>query len=172
MSIIVELVLVRLDGDGLPPFAGGLEKRDGEATLDLTFQDEEDIGTFISVNGSVLFILAGGYFEIGPVYSYARIEGDDGSFFDGYGFGPRAEINFLPDLSATPFITGSFLFLGGDLGDVFDDEVSVGAGIKIFIGDSAALRITGSRITRSGEPGLEDQEATLITAGFSVFLGD
>ncbi|MDC4223865.1 MAG: hypothetical protein MPW15_06445 [Candidatus Manganitrophus sp.] len=79
------------------------------------------------------------YFEIGPVFTYAKIEDDDGS--------SPAEIYFLPDLPATPFITGSILSLGGDLGEVFDDERSFGAGIKIFVAESAALRITGTRIT-------------------------
>lgn len=132
------------------------------------FEDDDDSLEVLTVDAAALFILAGGYFELGPVLSYLDVNEDSASS-NAIAVGPRLDLNLIPQLQTTPFLTLTYLLLGGDLGDSYDDERTIGGGLKMLVGDAAAGVITLGRRTLSGGPG-GDLDTTFLTAGFSIFV--
>jgi hypothetical protein len=154
------------------PAAGQvLEEHGTEATLSLSHEQVDKVGSFSNIDASALFILAKGYLEIGPLFTYTRVSLENQPTFTGAGFGPRLEANLLPSHSATPFVTGSLLYFTEELKELFKREQSVGIGFKIFVGDSAAFRITVNQVKHFGERSLGGQKSTLLTGGLSLFFG-
>lgn len=149
-----------------------LQDRSLEFNFDLIYDDTDNAGTITTLDGAVLFIPGSGLVEPGFFVNYFIDDPDGGSSFDGYAIGPRVDLNLTPDLNVTPYFTASFGFIGGDLGDIYDNLFSIGVGLKAFINEWAAFTVTFERRTQTGERNVKDLDTNLLTAGFSLFGGN
>lgn len=140
-------------------------------TFDLSYEEVDEVESFLAFKGSVLLIAADGYLEFGPVVQYLRTDVEGEPSLSGTGLGPRIEINLLPSKPATPFLSGSLLFFGEELADIVENEISIGIGFKAFPGDSAAFRVAINKVTRQGADRLPDVDSLLLTAGLSLLFG-
>ena len=156
-----------------PAAAAVLDERMHELTFDFSYIDTDDIGSQTLLSVAWLFILSNGYVEVGRELEYFKVELDDfDETFDATAIGPRVDFNFTPANPVTGFLTASFAFFGGDFGDVFDNGIRFGVGLKAFMGDSAAINvILGRETLYAAEDFIDDQDSTFLIAGLSVFFG-
>lgn len=153
-----------------PVLATPLEDKLNEWSFDVSWTDVDDLGSTTNIDGRWQWILTPkGYHEVGARLTYLKVDPDFGDSSDAMIFGPVYTFNWFPDKPVTGYATGSFGFVSGDLGDVADDEWSLGIGAKLFVGDSAAVRFEYFVEKLMGADGFDDQDSNGIRIGISIF---
>ncbi len=154
----------------LAAYATPLEDKKNEWAFELSAIDVDDVGDFTEFDITWSWIFEGGRHELGAILSYFDFDFDMGLDEDGYTLGPIYQWNWTPNKEwGTGFAFASYSTAGGDLGDVFDTETAIGAGIKAFVGDSAAISIAYVFSQLEGEAGFQDVDTTGIVVGISIF---
>lgn len=155
-----------------PALATPLTDKQMEWAFDVSWTDVDDFGSTTNLDGEWQWILdKKGYHEIGALLSYIKIDPDFGDSTDAMIFGPVYTFNWFPDKPVTGYVTGSFGFVSGDLGDVADDAWQIGVGAKLFVGDSAAVRFEYFVAKLMGADGFDDQDSNGLSIGISIFTG-
>jgi hypothetical protein len=156
----------------LAAYATPLEDKKSEWAFELSAADIDDVGDFTEADVTWSWIFAGGRHELGVTVSFFDEDFDDPFIADedGNTFGPIYQWNWTPNKEwGTGFAFVSFSTVGGDAGDVFDTETDIGAGIKAFVGDSAAISIATVFSQLQGKTGFQDVDATGLVVGISIF---
>lgn len=159
-----------LAGAVSPALATPLEDKLNEWSFDVSWIDVDDVGSTTNIDGQWQWILTPkGYHEVGARLTYLKIDPDFGSSSDAMIFGPVYTFNWFPDKPVTGYVSGSFGFVSGDLGDVVDDQWSIDVGAKMFVGDSAAVRFEYFVEKLMGAEGFDDQDSNGLRIGISIF---
>jgi len=155
-----------------PALATPLTDKQMEWAFDISWTDVDDFGSTTNIDGEWQWILdKKGYHEVGALLTYLKVDPDFGDSTDAMIFGPVYTFNWFPDKPVTGYVTGSFGFVSGDLGDVADDAWQLGIGAKLFVGDSAAVRFEYFVAKLMGADGFDDQDSNGLSIGISIFTG-
>ena len=153
-----------------PALATPLESKLNEWAFAIAWTDVNDVGSTTNIDGQWQWILTPkGYHEIGAHLSYLNVDPDNGDSSDALIFGPIYTFNWMPDRPVTGYVSGSFGFVSGDLGDFVDDELEAAVGAKMFVGDSAAVRFEFFLQKLMGADDFDDQDSHGIRIGISIF---
>ena len=127
------------------------------------------------MDGQWQWICGKGYTELGLLVSYFKIETDDFFFGpstqDGWIAGPSFTWNWMPKSPITGYLSAAAGGVGGDLGNVYDSAAQGTFGAKIFVGNSAAVRIEYVYQRLYGASFYSDSETRTIHIGVSIFSG-
>lgn len=155
-----------------PVLATPLTDKQMEWAFDIAWTDIDDVGSTMNIDGEWQWILdKKGYHELGALLTYIEVDPDFGDSTDAMILGPVYSFNWFPDKPITGYVTGSFGFVSGDLGDFASSAWQIGVGAKLFVGDAAAVRFELFRQTLVGEDDFEDQDTTGLSIGLSIFTG-
>src|SRR4029453_14523533 len=100
-----------------PVFAGPLEQKKYETSFSFNYDDTDDFGKTITLDGQFDWILAKGRHELGAKTSYIKFDPDTGSSSDALLIGPAYTFNWSPsNETATGFVGASYLFASGARG--------------------------------------------------------
>lgn len=159
---------------GLAPtvLAGTLDSKTNEWAFDVSWTDIDNVGSVTNIDGEWGYLFGKGTNELGLFLSYLSEDPDSGSSQDAMILGPAYTWNWMPDKKATGYINVGYGFVSGDLGDFYDDAWQAAIGAKIFVGDSAAVRIQYFMTSLMGSEGIEDLDANGIAIGISIFTGN
>ena len=151
-------------------FGGTLEERRNEWAIDVTSLDEDDFGTFTVIEIEWSYIFLGGRFELGAQIQAFEDDPDFGPSFDASVLGPVFTWNWLPRSErVTGYASATVAGVGGDFEDFFDGYTSVAVGAKIFVGNSAAIRVFVTSDTFIGKDGFEDLEQTRAVISLALY---
>jgi hypothetical protein len=155
-----------------PVSASPLTEKQQETSFSASFQDIDNFGKTIQIDGEWQWILGKGYHEVGAILSYLKDDPDTGPSSDATIIGPSYTFNWMPaNDKVTPFVHGAFGFVSGDLGDVFDNAFLAGIGAKVFVGDSGAVRFEYYFQRFMGADSFDDQDSQGLRIGISIFFG-
>lgn len=155
-----------------PARATPLESKQNEWAFAVSWTDVDDFGSTTNIDGQWQWILTPkGYHEIGARLSYLKIDPDAGNSSDALIFGPIYTFNWFPEKPVTGYVSGSFGFVSGDLGDVVDDALEAAVGAKMFVGDASAVRFEFFLQKLMGADGFDDQDSHGVRIGISIFTG-
>jgi hypothetical protein len=157
-----------------PVFASALEDKKTEWAFDFNYDDTDNVGKSIDLDVTASWMFAKGRSQVGALVSYFDFDFDDplDTDVDGLAIGPIYTFNFTPDNDK---VTGlgevAYSITSGDLGDAVDSIIHVGVGARLFVGDSAAVRLVAYYDKAQGADGFADQDATGLSVGISIFTG-
>ena len=152
--------------------AATLQEKDFETAFALAYVDVDDFGKTTTLDGQWQWLFGKSYNEFGAKLSYLNVDPDSGSGTDATIFGPVYTWNWTPaSEKATGFLEGFYGFVSGDLGDSADDALEASIGAKVFVGDSAAVRLDYFVQRLFGDDGFDDQDSSGIRVGISIFGG-
>ncbi len=170
ITIVLLAVLLFLPKTVLNAIA--LEEYKNEWAFGLSAVDTEDIGNFTEWNVRWAYVFPGGYIQLGVRADAFDTDFDDPFIADedGSAFGPLFIWNWTPDSNrATGFIDVSVQSIGGDLGDFFDSVVSVGVGVRAFVGDRVSINVVYESQEFQGASGFEDLDQNQLAVLISFF---
>jgi hypothetical protein len=160
---------------GLIPSAAAaspLADKQFETSFTLSYVNVNSAGKTTNLDGDWSWIFVKGYSEVGLLVSYTKIDPDFGISTDSTIIGPQYTWNWMPDKDAgTGYLSASYGFVGGDPADFFDSAVQAAVGAKLFVGDSAAVRIEYFFQRFLGSKGFSDQDSNGLAIGISIFGG-
>jgi hypothetical protein len=155
-----------------PVLATPLEDKQMEWAFAVNWTDVDDVGSTTNIDGEWQWILdKAGHHEVGALLTYFNFDPDFGDSSDGMILGPVYSWNWTPSKAATGYLTASFGFVSGDLGDFADTAWQGGIGAKVFVGDSAAVRFEYFIAKLMGADDFDDQDSNGISIGISIFTG-
>jgi hypothetical protein len=155
-----------------PAFAGPLEEKKYETSFSFNYDDTDNFGKTITLDGQFDWILAKGRHELGAKTSYINFDPDTGDSSDSLLIGPAYTFNWSPSNdTATGFVGASYLFASGDLGDTVDAALEGTVGAKVFVGDSANIRLEGYFRRLMGASGFDDEDSMGIRVGLGILFG-
>ena len=158
-------VLILLLGS-LPASALTLEENKWEWAFRLSSRDQ-------SAHGS--YILGAGLFQIGLAASNFHSDFYDEAAlgeFKGNAIGPVFTLNTAPrNEKRTGFLFASVQSVHGRASDLFDEVVTLGAGFKVFIGDSAAVLGFVQHINPLENDSFENLDQTALGVGVVFYSG-
>jgi hypothetical protein len=149
-----------------------LEDRKNEWSFALNAVDTDDVGTSKEFFFDWAWTFERGYHQLGVSVSAFDIDFDDPWEGDVNGFvlGPVYQWNWTPSKEwGTGFLFAGYGIVGGDLGDLYENEIDVGVGIKVFAGNSAAIRVLYALSQLQGEDWVEDQDSARLVVGISLY---
>ena len=166
-------ILALLGFAASPLTASTLGEKQQETSFSASYVDTEDVAKTMQVDGQWQWIFGKGYHEVGGVLSYLDVNPDSGPSNDAIILGPVYTFNWFPDNEKiTGFVEGSFGFVNGDLGDIFDDVWEASIGAKLFVGDSAAVRFDYFFQSFQGADSFDNQDSNGLRIGISIFAGN
>jgi hypothetical protein len=163
----------------IPIAAGPLTKGDKETSFRLSFAKVEfgsaegfDLGSTETLDASFSYgwLLSDSH-EIGGLVAYNKQDYDGGDLFedqktDGSAFGVFYNYNFKTQGNLAPFVGVSASVLGGDVGDLYDWEYDLLAGIKLYPFEHAGVVFEVSYgMLQSSEDGLPDGDGLALGVG-------
>ncbi len=149
-----------------------LEDRKNEWSFALNYTDEDDVGKSIQYFLDWSWIFERGYHQLGASVSAFDIDYDDPyePDLDGSVIGPVYQWNWTPSKEwGTGFLLAGYGIVGGDMGDLFENQVIAGVGIKAFVGNSAAIRAIYTFSQMKGEDFVADRDTTSLVVGISLY---
>lgn len=152
-----------------------LEDKFTEWMISFSRVDLDNVGEETDLNLTWSWIASNGYHQVGIAANYIDIDFDDPLLFDSDGFaiGPIYSLNFTPtNGKITGFTFASYQTIGGDLGNIFDSEYSIGLGFKAFIGSSGSLFAFYALDKFQGATGFNDQDRSRLQVGFALYSGN
>ena len=158
-----------------PAVAGTLDSNKSEWTFDMNYTNQSSVGSTTNVRFAYGYLPGKGYSEIGLDGTYMRIEDNTfGGTTDSTVLGLFYAWNWTPTSSrATGFLSIGAGGLGGDLHTVFDYSVDGALGVKLFVGNSAAItaRFTYQRLYASTSSGFSsnDEDFTGVAIGLALY---
>ncbi len=160
---IISITLSLLLGS-LVVHASTLREKNGEWAFRLSARDQ-------SVHGS--YILRSGFFQIGLAASNFHNDFYDEAAlgkFNGNAIGPVFTLNTVPrNEKRTGFLFASVQSVHGRAGELFDEVVTLGAGFKVFIGDSAAVLGFVQHINPLENDRFENLDQTALGVGIALY---
>ncbi|HEV8374805.1 MAG TPA: hypothetical protein VGR38_01070 [Candidatus Polarisedimenticolia bacterium] len=155
-----------------PVSASTLTEKKYETSFAFSYDDTDDVGKSIDLDGQFQWIFGDGRHEIGPKVTYFKFDPDLGPSTDGLLIGPVYTWNWMPAKDkATGFLEAAYEFASGDLGDVADAAWEASVGAKVFVGDSAAIRFDYYFRSLMGADSFDDQDSSGVRVGLSIFCG-
>jgi len=154
--------------------ASTLGSKSNELAFDFSYVDAKDVSKDTTLTGHWGWIFGKGYSELGAFVQYQKLDfgPSGGSSTTASLFGPEYTFNFMPDnKAATLFVSVAIGTVGGDLNDFFDTFSDLGFGVKLFAGDSAAVRVRLFSEKLKGKNNFSDQDSSGLEAGVSFFFG-
>ena len=165
-------LLALLFGFAPAVLAGTLDGKKNEWAFDISWTDVDNVGSVTNVDGEWSYIFGKGMNEFGLFLSYLSEDPDTGSSQDAMIMGPAYTWNWMPAKKATGYINVGYGFVSGDMGDFFDTGWQASIGAKVFVGDSAAVRIQYFMTSLMGSEGVDDLDSNGIAIGISIFTGN
>lgn len=152
--------------------ASTLADKQHESSFSFSYEDVDNFGKTTSIDGDWQWIFGKGYNELGATLSYEKIDFDGGGSADATIFGPVYTWNWMPEKEkATGYLRAAYGFVSGDLGDLFDTAWQASVGAKVFVGNSAAVRLEYFFQSLTGADNFPDQDSNGISVGISIFGG-
>ena len=152
-------------------FASPLSEKQFETAFTFSYVDTDDFGKTTNLQGDWQWIFKNGYHEVGALLSYLNIDFDGGGSEDAMILGPMYTFNWFPEKKITGYLSAAYGFVSGDLGDSYDDAWQGALGAKLFVGDSAAIRMEYFIQKLDGDNGISDQDNSGLRVGISIFAG-
>ena len=151
-----------------------LEEKENEWAFELTRVDLDNVGENTELSFLWSWIFGDGHHQIGVIAGYFNLEFDDPLLLDvdGTSLGPVYQFNFTPNNeTATGFVFADFQTIGGDAGDAFDSAYAFGGGVKVFVGNSAAIVAAYEFQEFQGASGFQDEDAQVLSVGIAIYTG-
>jgi len=163
-------------------FGGELKKGENEATFRFSYANIDmgssgglDVGSQENTDVHV----AWGYLltdtsEVGVSFGYIKQDFSGSDIFesettDGTTFGVFYDYNFKTKGQVLPYVGVGVSTIGGDLGDLYDLEFGVEAGIKFYPFDHAGVNVGVSYSKLQGaESGIPDGDGIALGAGLLI----
>jgi hypothetical protein len=159
-----------------PALAGTLDSRESEWTFDLNYTNQSSVGSTTSFRFAYGYLIGKGYSELGIESTYARLDDktSGGGTFNSSVYGLFYAWNWTPmSARATGFLSIGAGSVGGNANRGFDYALDGAIGVKLFVGDSAAVtaryiyqrfeRLNGSSFSANSE------DFTGVAIGLSLY---
>jgi hypothetical protein len=172
-------VLIAIVACGWVAQADQLAKGDNELVFDFSYEDFSVDSPSPGVSGvdTKDINLAGrwGYLltnrhEVGGVIDYSKSEVGSADS-DSIGIGAFYAYNFAAGTNLNPFLEGHFLTIGGDAGDVFDNQYGIAGGVKVYPWENGGFDFGVSWDQLKGASSFPDADGFTLFGGILVKWG-
>ncbi len=154
-----------------PVLANPMTEHSQSMSVDFNYSDVDDAGKLTNLGLSWSTLVFDNAVELGLLFGYSEVDPEFGASVDSNFIGPVIQYNISPQNNINPYLSFYLVNIGGDQGDFFDYEYGYGAGINVFIGDSASLNIGLGKSTQVGADNVQDVDITGLSVGMSFYFG-
>lgn len=130
------VVFIAIFACGLVTHADQLAKGDNELNFTFSYSDVSVDGgggdsKSADLSGSWGYLLTN-HHEIGGILMYSKLDIDSGPDTDSNAIGAFYDFNFQAGESTNPYVGAHYLMVGGDAGDMVDNQYGLRAGVKVY----------------------------------------